>query len=315
MKMKYKAYKLKFNTPLHIGKTRLHEHENIISADTLFSALCNEALLLYGKQGIQKLISYLENDRLRFTDTMPFHKDIYYIPKPIVSMDWPIESDSLVRKMFKKLNYIDSEKIDAFFRGELDPEKEARRLEGIGKAALRTMNAIDENQKVVPYQVGIYSFNSEDLWGLYFLLGYESDDEMYFIEDLLCSLELSGIGGKKSAGFGKFTLKFGGIPQAYEEALRIDGNGGIYETLSISMAEDDKLAEIMENAQYALIRRGGFVFSETYAKSLTRKRDYYMFKAGSTFRKTFEGVLADVSSNGGHPVYRYGKPIFLEIRK
>ena len=302
--MKYKAYKLKFNTPLHIGKTRLYEYETMIPADTLFSALCNEALLLYGEQGIQELVSYLKADRFRMTDAMPFHDDTYYIPKPIMNMNRQVESNSLAKKKFKKLGYINSEKICEFCRGELDPEKELVLLKGMGKAGLRAMNAIDENYTAVPYQVGIYSFNTAESWGLYFLLGYESDDVVHFVEDLLLSLELSGIGGKKSAGFGKFTLEFGKIPSSYENALRTDGNDGIYETLSVSMAENSRLSEVLEDAQYALVRRSGFIFSETYAKSLTRKKDYYMFKAGSTFCRTFEGVLADVSSDG---MLMYGK--------
>ena len=312
--MKYKAYKLKFNTPLHIGKRRLHEHEITISADTLFSALCNEAVLLYGDRGVQDLVEYLRNDRIRFTDAMPFHNDTYYIPKPIMELNIDSEGNSSAKKMFKKLKYIDSTKIKEFCSGKLDPEKELELLKGMGKSSLRTMNAIDENHVAIPYQVGVYSFDTE--WGLYFLLGYEDDEEMYYIEDLLLGLELSGIGGKKSAGFGKFTLEFGSIPKSFEDALCTAAEDkGIYEALSISMAEDEKLTEILEDAQYALSRRGGYIFSETYAKALMRKKDYYMFRAGSTFEITFDGVLADVSADGTHPVYRYGKPIFLEIGK
>lgn len=42
--MKYKAYKLAFTSGIHIGKTMLVDSNPGIHADTLFSALCQEAL-------------------------------------------------------------------------------------------------------------------------------------------------------------------------------------------------------------------------------------------------------------------------------
>ena len=36
-----------------------------------------------------------------------------------------------------------------------------------------------------------------------------------------------------------------------------------------------------------------------------------MIKAGSCFPQKLNGDICDVSDNGRHPVYRYGKPIML----
>ena len=42
--MEYKAYKLMFQGAVHFGKQNLDEGEYSFYADTLFSALCQEAL-------------------------------------------------------------------------------------------------------------------------------------------------------------------------------------------------------------------------------------------------------------------------------
>lgn len=42
--MKYKAYKLKFSTGVHFGKGTLEDTAYAFCADTLFSALCIEAV-------------------------------------------------------------------------------------------------------------------------------------------------------------------------------------------------------------------------------------------------------------------------------
>ena len=42
--MNYQAYKLKFQGAVHLGKNRLENGEFVFCADTLFSALCHEAL-------------------------------------------------------------------------------------------------------------------------------------------------------------------------------------------------------------------------------------------------------------------------------
>ena len=69
----------------------------------------------------------------------------------------------------------------------------------------------------------------------------------------------------------------------------------------------------LEQAHYLLVKRSGFVASETYAKEQLRKRDLYVMQAGSCFRTRFEGDVYDVSDGGSHPVYRYAKPLLMEV--
>ena len=50
-----------------------------------------------------------------------------------------------------------------------------------------------------------------------------------------------------------------------------------------------------------------------YAEEYRRKRDLYVFAAGSCFKNEFEGDIYDVTNGGSHPVYRYAKPLFMGV--
>ena len=84
--------------------------------------------------------------------------------------------------------------------------------------------------------------------------------------------------------------------------------------LSSAMAKTaEDLENILKDASYLLQKRSGFIYSESYAKEQRRKKDFYSFQAGSCFKKPFSGDVFDVSDGGNHPVYRYGKAVFMEI--
>ena len=69
----------------------------------------------------------------------------------------------------------------------------------------------------------------------------------------------------------------------------------------------------MENATFQVVRRGGFVASDTYAKTPMKKKNQFFFRAGSLFSNRFEGDLYSVGGFGSHSVYRYAKPLFLGV--
>ena len=70
--MEYCIYKFNFKTAVHIGSGKLSDGEMTFHADTLFSALCQEALQIGGEDMLQELISYVEKDQLRISDCFPF---------------------------------------------------------------------------------------------------------------------------------------------------------------------------------------------------------------------------------------------------
>ena len=76
-------------------------------------------------------------------------------------------------------------------------------------------------QEPLPYFVNSYKFN--DNAGLYFILGYEDDDDAIIMEKIIESLGYSGIGGKKSSGYGKY--KF------FDDFIELSETDSIYKIL------------------------------------------------------------------------------------
>lgn len=116
---------------------------------------------------------------------------------------------------------------------------------------------------------------------------------------------------KKSGGLGKYRYNEGQIPEQLLECLQKKSDR--YMLLSVALPADEELENAMENASYLLEKRSGFVASSDYAEEWRKKKDLYVFTAGSCFVNCFAGDIYDVSEGGKHPVYRYAKPIFMGV--
>ena len=163
------------------------------------------------------------------------------------------------------------------------------------------------------------AFRFEYGCGLYFIAAFDSRLIMESVTRLMNLLGAEGIGGKISAGFGKFQLMErvtldGSEPVCLQPLAKMlrEESASHYILLTSSLPTDDELPAAMENAQYTLIRRAGFVQSDRIFNP-RKKRTQYFFAAGSVFGRKFDGDLYDVGENMPHPVYRYAKPIFLGV--
>jgi CRISPR type III-A-associated RAMP protein Csm4 len=132
---------------------------------------------------------------------------------------------------------------------------------------------------------------------------------MESVTRLMNLLGAEGIGGKISAGFGKFQLMErvtldGSEPVCLQPLAKMlrEESASHYILLTSSLPTDDELPAAMENAQYTLIRRAGFVQSDRIFNP-RKKRTQYFFAAGSVFGRKFDGDLYDVGENMPHPVY------------
>lgn len=105
--MKYIAYKLKFSTGVHFGNGSLDNTEYTFCADTLFSALCIEAVK-HSEDKLSRLVSYVKAGKIVFSDAMPYMDDIYYVPKPMCNIKHSDEEsgESSKKKLYKKTMYI-----------------------------------------------------------------------------------------------------------------------------------------------------------------------------------------------------------------
>lgn len=312
--MQFVIYRFHFSVGVHFGAGSLWDGMNTLPADTLFSALCHEAAACGGGEAVEQLAAAVGGDVLRLSDLFPFIGEEFYLPKPLCPVSREQEGDSVVKKNFKKLAYIPVSQWSVYLRGKLDPVRAAEQFQGLGSFTMRTMAASRAPEKLdsgdmLPYQVGVYQFRPGN--GLYLIAGFAEDRVRQQFEKLLHGLSFSGIGGKRSAGLGRFHVERVPVPE--EMLRRMRDPQGTCMALSVCMAEPEELEDVVEGAQYLLLKRSGFVASQDYAPEVRRKRDFYAFRAGSCFIRRFSGNLFDVGGGGAHPVYRYAAALWMEI--
>ena len=118
----YTVYRLRFKTQLHLGRATgaaqtgslgLEKTETYISADTLFSAICQTWTTFYDAVCLTDFLNQYtaENGTLPFTLTsaFPYAQDIYFLPKPLTlreSEDTPENVKADARKKIKKLQFV-----------------------------------------------------------------------------------------------------------------------------------------------------------------------------------------------------------------
>ena len=318
--MLYKLYKLNFLTPVHFGSekqgTSLENVSVTCHSDTFFSAICNEFVKLYDELDLDDYKDLFEEGKILITSLFPYVGEHLFIPKPsiIVERQNAKEVEYKNKKKMKKLEFIKISEFKHYLEclksGEPfvydEKEYEFAKYSDVPKVALRID---DDNNKI--YHVGAYSFKQDS--GLYFVAKFEDESYVDQFENIIESLQYSGIGGKRSAGYGKFELydviELDDNLLPSEETLLelLQSDGGYQMTLSLVSPDEDELECDFSNSYYNLIKREGFVYSVDYADSLVKRKNLVMFKEGSCFDFDIRGTIQDVSDNGKHPVYRYGK--------
>lgn len=316
--MNYYLYRLSFSAPVHFGTGEsaysLESSEMTFCADTLFSALC----LCADKCGVlDKIVGEVKADRLALSDAMPFYGGTLFLPKPMLPATTERNGDPSQRKKYKKLKYLPADNFASYIKSlggaDFDIDNAAYQFgenEIIGKVALR-------GEESEPYSVGAFRF--AEGCGLYFIIGYEDVKIINIATELIGLLGAEGIGGKISAGFGKFTAERIEIASSSDNgcvkalhAFLCEKNADFYTALT-SWANDGDCNDILDGAYYKLIRRGGFVNSAAFGRPY-KKVSQYFFAAGSCFKKSFGGALFDVYGSDIQPVYRYAKPIYAGVK-
>ena len=322
--MNYSLIRLSFDSAVHFGPSQsaqsLSTSEDHIAADTLFSALCHTALQLDGPEGLERLCTWVREDSFLLSDTMPWQGEEYYLPKPFVLSDRTREIPASQAKAMKKLPWIPvsgfAEFSESIRGGEpFDPEKYSTSF-GFRVSAARAQ--IWDGDDAEPYRIGMYQFAENS--GLYFLAGTRTQEQKEVLRSLVDALGWSGIGGKISTGCGRFHVDCwtdlntddDAQSQWLYNALGNQGDQGLL--LTSSLPREEELEKALDGASYQVLRRGGFVGSNTYSETPMKKQTQYFLQAGSTIVNRYTGDLYPVGSFGSHPVYRYGKPLFLGVK-
>lgn len=302
--MDYTIYKLEFRTGVHFGNGMLNDSVYTFRADTLFSALYIEAL----KHGVsEQLRKQVVSGNLLFSDAFPYVGNQYMIPKPMLYIEPSDKGDSSAKKKYKKLKYLPVERLEEYLAGSMKLDENP--MHGFGLEELRTMAAVRKEEDTLPFHVGTYYYNRGN--GLYIIVGYQTEDVRVLAEELLKGVALAGIGGKRASGLGKFDLRRGEDSQ--ELFHHLNKKADCYMLLSAALPIEKDMEHALEGASYLLEKRSGFIASDTYADEPRKKKDVYVFSAGSCFKHVFCGDLIDVSDGGRHPVYRYAVPLFMGV--
>lgn len=304
--MDYTLYKLEFTGGVHFGRHLLEDADISFQADTLFSALCQEAVK---EQCLEKFLSMARAGELLISDAFPYMGSQYFLPKPFLWIKPGEErGDSTEKKKLKKMQYLPAEYLDAYCQGAFPIDK-MEDLSDLGNFQMKVSVSIRGQEEPKPYRVQYYCFKEGN--GLYFLLGAKEKEGKALFDELMASLSYSGLGGKRSSGLGRFECRAFPVPDALLRGLARKGSR--YMLLSCALPRDEELDQAVEGADYQLVKRSGFVASADYAPQQMRKRDLYVFHSGSCFRQPFQGDIWDVSAGGNHPVYRYGKGLFMGV--
>lgn len=319
--MEYKLYKLTFNTPVHFGSdiigSSLEESDFICHSDTFFSALCLEYIKLNGAETIDDFIDFFNNGKLLISSLLPYKNNDLYIPKPSIVIERSDtknenkeENLSSDRKKMKKLNYIKVSDIDIYLNyikgiGDFNFDYE---YNNFAKYSLNQKVGLrDEENRL--YSLGTYSFYKNN--GLYFALSFSDNETLKEFEKVLKSLSYSGIGGKRTHGLGNFEYNESNF-SAFENKLFKDSKYKMLLSL-FSPTENEMESIDFNNSFYSLIKRNGFIYSNNYSGNLSKRKSLSMFKEGSCFTDNINGNIKDVSQNGNHKVYRYGKAFYIGI--
>ena len=335
--MKYRLYTLKFSTPVHFADSdfggNLEKTSISCSADTYFNALCFEASR-QSNELVEKIIDLFSHKKLQLSSLFPYHKDEkndeleLYLPKPYFNTDKLSEIDSydaqkIYSNKLKKINkvpYIRASELKSWLHS-LNTTNLSEITNPLFAVKRTDTKVFCRAEEAMPYFISSYHFNKN--MGLYFILGFEDDLSIDLIEPLIESLGYSGIGAKKSSGYGKYEFD--------EDPLELDTESGIYkDDLSLAkMLNNDKsllqlaiaplipmskdLDRIRVDFSYRIIKRSGYIYDKNTHRKM-RKNDIYMLAEGSLMRNRYKGLmLKEEYSNISYPIYRNGIGMFVGL--
>ena len=328
--MSYFLYQLSFDAPVHFGDASLggglEQAGWTYTSDTLFSSICTE-LASQGEFGLlDDFVNLAHEGQVLLSDLFPYQladgdELELFLPVPYIYLEHSRKHISLTLEEAKKLSARRKQsKKQLYYRvAELqlycDSLKAGTQYEPVTAMELGnefiTTRVNCRGERSLPYFIKGNVFQPGA--GLY-LIAKLPDSFSEVFQNILCSLGLSGIGGKRSSGFGRFHLQDDGLalddtydwyvdtkalyPMLTDEHKR-------YMCISSVLPSDDEL-EIVKEGMYRLRKSSGF--------SEGVKRDsVYMLEAGSCFASRLEGRILDLGGQAGHPVWRYGSGLHVGL--
>ncbi len=330
----YAILPLRFIAPVHFGDAAqgggLQEVGLTCRADTLYSALTVEALRK-SQETFDTWIQKTQDGSILISDLLPWYvrdnRFEWYIPKPVIDVKGEGKSHretleearnlSAFRKQGKKRAFLRASEM-ALYVDDLTYHSSSLEEEPVFGTYGADTHFNGRTRK--PYSAGSFSFHENA--GLYLLLGLSQIEDLEMVRSLVEWAGLTGIGGRRSSGMGKFELAHAPILLQPGDDAEDHDDVALYEMLQQEDGAQMALSSFLpakEEVSLAAegrglwLKRSGFTWTEGM-EAPVKEKSIYMMAAGSTFSARMEGRIADVSTPAvGHPVYRYGKGFFLGV--
>jgi CRISPR-associated protein Csm4 len=325
--MELSIAKLRFKTPVRFGQEGigLEKTRNLLHSDTLFSSLVCAWSEIYGLDKTSDVLELFKDEPpLIISSAFPWSGKTLMLPKPFIKAKFidPIVEESYSKKI-KKLNFVTKETFEVLINGKpLEKELLEETLKNqLFEYLTKPFVSLDR----VTYSPNIYYVTSTvfrkrlsertlEEGGVYFFFRVTEKNMEEMLKSALLYLGDTGIGGKKSCGYGKFEYEIDRI------SLDTPDKPDSFITLSLAIPNESELFELdHDNAFYHLIRRRGWIVSPFFMRN-KRKKAIYCFTEGSVFPAEFRGRMVDVTPREieeeiPHRVYRYGYPFWIPVRR
>lgn len=321
--MKYFVYPLSFETPVHFGTAdnggNLESVDMVLSSDTMFSAICHEA---GNADVIEQFVEALQHHTFLLSSAFPYvwEKEGYslYLPKPLygVMKDRPsrnltetkreaIRQKKQKKEKFIRAMYLSSEDTGRYVSSDSNREDVSAFAESFTQTHVNLRGDGSE-----PYNVGAYTFAPNA--GLFIIVGFENLELKSTWDALLTSLGLTGIGGERSSGYGKFItrdtlcVKADSNEQDIRALSRLISNDTATWKLTISATAPAKEEVVhLQDGYYKLKKRSGFIASPGHEG--IKRNTYYVLMEGSCVPHAIHGrVITFRTPAIGHAIYRNG---------
>lgn len=328
--MRYYIFPFTFTSSVHFGNTSeggsLDKVQLTISSDTFVSACVNE--IGYNQAEVEWFLESLRLGHIKISSLFPF-KNLsqeleLFVPRPIYvghSKYDAITNTSLLQeqlkqqKKIKKIGYVRASNLynesGQYSPSGVTDEPIFGQFLTSQRVALR-----EDNSK--PYVVGSFKFLHDA--GLYCILGVKNEEVIERVKAIFESLSYTGIGGKRSSGYGQFVLEdefeLNELPLCGDDDAALyhllHQEGPIYMSVNAITPTAGEI-ETLSQGTYKLMRRSGFVYSESIVATYKRN-SFYALQEGSCMPVQLEGQVIELCRNQSpHPIYKYMKGFWLGV--
>ncbi len=344
--MQYHAVKLRFTTPVHLGRgsDELDKTELVYHSDSLKSALYAVGLPFFEEWANA---DYFFNG-FKISSCFPYAGNEYFFPRPMINkrMKFISTKEELQAKKAKKVEYITKSVFEKFINSKNEEVEINEALitpdgaficENKSTFIRKGVKSIEEQfsfyktevqQRVAvplegdqedsrPFYLDRIYFEKD--CGLYFLATFNDDKIQSQVFTALAMLSEQGIGTDRTVGNGLFSFN---VETDVDSNFNLNSNSTSQSQLLLGLylPEKSEFEKVdLENSSWSMIKRGGYMAgSENENQKHLRRKSIYMFGEGSVLKSTdkLNGNFIDLKpawNEPMHPVWRCGMPLIINI--